>query len=260
MTGPQGSQEPRHSDDRLPEDPLPPVTGNHPPALPKGYWKEPTAGLKPRPRRAGQAMGDRIWALGAVGVLLTLALVVVAAWYLLNPAAAARRAYIRGVQALTAGDTAEARRAFTAALARNPRLAEADFCLGLVHMGVRGAQLDGSSLQHLFERARWGDTAELDAADRAFARCAASLGRRPLHEPAYGMPGLTNRELLAYAYSARAATALTRAAAALDTGHPTDADQWLTAASEALDKAELVNPWERETTLRELIRKLRAER
>jgi hypothetical protein len=147
-----------------------------------------------------------------------------------------------------------------AALARNPRLAEAEFCLGLTHMGVRGARLDESSIRDLFERARWGDTAELDAADRAFSRCAALLGRRPLDAPAYGMPGLSNRELLAYAWSARAATALTRAAAALDTGHPADANQWLTTASGALDNAELVNPARPDTTLRALIQALRSER
>lgn len=242
------------------EEPLPPVVGSGPPEVAKGYWKDAVQGLKPRPRKAGQVVGDRVWALMAVGVLLSVAMFAAVAWYLLNPATAARRAYVQGLHALTAGDAPVARRAFTAALARDPSLAEAHFCLGLAYLGVQGAQLDARNIQRLFEQARWGDTEDLDAADRAFERCGAAAGRRPLDEPAYGMPGLSNRELLAYAWSARAATALTRAAAALDTGHATDAEQWLAAASGALDNGELVNPDQRDTTLRELIRQLRGAR
>ena len=135
---------------------------------------------QPRARRARDETSPGIWLLGTLGVVVALALAGVSLWYVLRPAAAAARAFDAGLRAQVAGDLDAARESFEAALERRPDMAEAALSLGFACLGFHGVELREGSIRDLFERARRGRTADLDAADAAFGRCIAAASKRPL--------------------------------------------------------------------------------
>ncbi|MCE5217224.1 hypothetical protein LLH03_09375 [bacterium] len=206
-----------------------------------GKGLAPGAGLKPRPQRAGRNADDFVWGLNLLGALLVLTLIGAVAWYFNCPATRARAVYQSGVQRLAGGDVSGAQADLETALRIDPALAEAALCLGFVRLGIREDGLDPEALEELFRHARWGRTEQLQAADEAFNQCLRAGARRPLDAPVGGL-AITNREMLALAWSGTAATALTRAAAAVDTNHTEDARAWARVALSALDKADMLSP------------------
>lgn len=206
-----------------------------------GKGQSPGVGFKARPQRAGRNADDFVWVLNLLGALLVLTLIGAVVWYFNSPATRARARYQSGVQRLARGDVSGAQTDLETALRLDPALAEAALCLGFLRLGIREDGLDPEALEELFRRARWGRTEQLQAADEAFNQCLRAAARRPLDAPAGGL-AITNREMLALAWSGTAATALTRAAAAVDTNHTEDARAWARVALSALDKADMLSP------------------
>jgi hypothetical protein len=199
-----------------------------------------------------------MWALNMLGAVIVLLLVAAVTWYLVCPATSARRAYEAGLTRLGEGDTSGARERFEAALARDPNMAPAAFCLGFTYLGGQGRRTGSVNVESLLDRARRGETLQLDASDAAFARCIASASHRPPDAPVRTILADTNRKMLALAWNARALNALTRAAAAVETGHPRDGDAWVAVASEAITSAEMLAPGRDTRALRELARQLQS--
>lgn len=203
-------------------------------------------------RRAGESHADTTWLLGALGVLLILALLGALGWYFLGPAAAARRAYVAGTYSLADGDTAEARAKLQTALRLRPDMAEAHLSLGFAHLEFRADHFDEDDVEALFDKARWGQTAELDSADAEFDRCIEGARKRPPNAPVRAIAAATNAELISVAWIGKAMTALVRSTAAYDTGHSRDGRAWVAVALRALDEADRSHPSDDTEDLREL--------
>jgi hypothetical protein len=193
-----------------------------------------------------------IWLLATVGVMLALGLVGAVGWYLLRSEAVAQRAFRAGLNRQLAGDVEGARDSFRTALRRKPDMAEAALSLGFAYLGFRGAELRDGSIRDLVERARRGDTEDLDAADEAFQSCIVLARARPADAPVRAVFAETNREMIAVAWRGQAATALTRAAAAHDVGQAGYTAAWAQVALNALDQADVVLPSSDTAILRDL--------
>lgn len=210
------------------------------------------ARARPRARRASEDANPTVPLLVALGLALLVALVATGCWLVMRPQARAARAYSAGVQALRAGDAQGAALRMELALQYEPQMAEAALCLGFARLGFAGQGFSTYGLTQLFEDARWGRTSALDGADEAFRYCVSAASGRPADAPVRSLFAATVQEMIAVAWIGQALTALLRAAAAVDTAHPDQAQQWIAVAWANLDTADAVYPRAETRPLREI--------
>jgi tetratricopeptide (TPR) repeat protein len=173
-----------------------------------------------------------IWGiLGALLVLVIVAGALTLVW--MQPEQRARREYRAGLRAQLANDFEKARTHYREALRLDPRMGLAAFSIGTTHLRF-GDPAMTVAIQQLMDRAVWGQTKDLDEADRWFReaiRIGQELppGTRLIDERINTPP-----RLRAFAHVCLALTAYLRANAALLADQFDDGMSWYRVAQTEL--------------------------
>jgi tetratricopeptide (TPR) repeat protein len=210
------------------KSPSPPILADTETALPPA--EPPTAA-----RRGGSL-------LTIAGIIFFLALVVGLPLYLwTQPTQRAKREYQAGLRAQLAGDFELARQHYVAALQLDPQMGLAAFSAGTTYLRIGDPALV-QSIDKLTQAAIWGQTQELDEADRWFRQAAAIGQNLPPSERLMDQRINTPPRLRAFARACLALTALIRGSAAIQADQLDDGMAWFGVATQQAQAAAADDP------------------
>ena len=201
-----------------------PVTETYPPPL------------APAPRRSGCGLGY-VMALG----LLFLALLGIPMFIWMQPAQRARREYQAGLREQLRGHFEAAREHYRTALHLDPKMGLAALTMGTTYLRI-GDPTMIQSIQELSRQAMWGQTQDLDEADRWF-RQAIQIGQELPPDTHLADQRITNPpRLRAFAHACLGVTAAIRASAALQADQLDDGMAWFQVATQEAQNALMDDP------------------
>lgn len=187
----------------------------------------PAPGLSPEaplPAARGGPGCCSAWTI-AGGLLLLAVIGGLIAWLWATPGQRAGREYGAGLRAQMAGDFEKARNHYRKALELDPKMGLAAFSLGTTYLRF-GDPAISVAIEKLMEQAVWGQTTDLDEADRWF-REAIRIGQQlPPGTRLMDEKISTPPKLRSYSHVCLALTAYVRANAALQADQYDDGFAW----------------------------------
>ncbi|MEI6500121.1 MAG: hypothetical protein WCP21_03735 [Armatimonadota bacterium] len=176
------------------------------------------------------------------GLILFLVLAAGIPLYLwTQPEARAKREYRAGLTAQLAGNFEGARGHYQQALGLDPRMGLAAFSLGTTYLRI-GDPAMMQSIQQITEKAVWGQTGDLNEADKWFQQ-AVTIGQAMPPDTRLMDQRISDPpRLRAFAHACMALTALIRASAAMQADQLDDAMTWFEVAAQLAQAAVVDDP------------------